>query len=181
MRMSPAIVLKSKFVIPGSKEYKDYIKYISRDEAKVKANIQINEQQEENPFSFFYSYMDYMGDEEKQGMLFTSHQDSLNEEQKSNLQQQFQTAQMNGSPLWQDVISFNNAWLVKQGLLDEITGELNEEQFRNAIRAGVREMLQAEKWMTRQFGQRLSILIRIIFMFILPRLNQFQRVKCNVY
>ena len=33
----------------------------------------------------------------------------------------FKTAHENGSIMWQDVISFHNPWLEKQGIYDEIT------------------------------------------------------------
>ncbi|UZN01034.1 relaxase MobL [Lysinibacillus sp. MHQ-1] len=41
----------------------------------------------------------------------------------------FQQAQENGSPLWQDVISFDNTWLQKYGLMDE-SGQVNEVQMK---------------------------------------------------
>lgn len=39
----------------------------------------------------------------------------------------FKTAHENGSIMWQDVISFHNPWLEKQGIYDEITKTLDEK------------------------------------------------------
>lgn len=59
---SPAIILKSKFVLPDKKDYNDYVSYIDRDDAKV--NLEVDrESRKESDFNLYYSYMDYMGDE----------------------------------------------------------------------------------------------------------------------
>lgn len=142
---TPAIVLKSQFVMPSSKQYSAYINYINRDEAKTNVNLQINNEKDGEPFAIFYSYMDYMGDEEKQGALFTMDQDILTSQQKQLLQSQFQQAEKNGSPMWQDVISFDNRWLIKQSLLDEKTGKLDETKIKKTVREAVRVMLRTEK------------------------------------
>ncbi len=141
---SPGVVLKSRFVMPSSDEYKDFINYIDRDDAKVTENIIVDEN---DSFSVFYQYMDYMGDENKQGALFTCTEDFVNVEQKSSLKDLFQQAQENGSPLWQDVISFDNSFLQKYGLMDEKSGQVNEVKMKNVVRAAVDEMLKAENMM----------------------------------
>ncbi|MFY2307155.1 MobP2 family relaxase [Lysinibacillus fusiformis] len=143
MNSSPGVVLKSQFVMPSSDEYQDFINYIDRDAAKVNENIIFDEN---DSFSVFYQYMDYMGDENKQGALFSSTEDIINAEQKNSLKDLFQQAQENVSPLWQDVISFDNTWLQKYGLMDE-SGQVNEVQMKNTVRAAVNEMLKAENMM----------------------------------
>ncbi|MFG3432790.1 MobP2 family relaxase [Lysinibacillus fusiformis] len=140
MNSSPGVVLKSRFVMPSSDEYQDFISYIDRDAAKVNEKIIVDEN---DSFSIFYQYMDYMGDEKKQGALFSSTEDIINAEQKNSLKDLFQQAQENGSPLWQDVISFDNTWLQKYGLMDE-SGQVNEVKMKNTVRAAVNEMLKAE-------------------------------------
>ncbi len=39
----------------------------------------------------------------------------------------FKTAHENGSIMWQDVISFHNHWLEKQGIYNEKTKTLDEK------------------------------------------------------
>lgn len=130
--------------MPSSDEYKNFINYIDRDDAKVTENIIVDEN---DSFFVFYQYMDYMGDEKKQGALFTCTEDIVNVEQKSSLKNLFQQAQENGSPLWQDVISFDNSFLQKYGLMDEKSGQVNEVKMKNVVRAAVNEMLKAENMM----------------------------------
>lgn len=141
MKTTPAIVLKSKFVMPSAKEYTDYVSYIDREDAKINLNIN-NEVEEE--FSIFHSYMDYMGDDKKQGALFTSEWDTLNKNSLVTLRNLFSQAEKNGSPMWQDVISFDNEWLVEQGIYEKTTGELDEKQIKEVVRHSMNEMLDAE-------------------------------------
>src|SRR5690625_101855 len=111
--MSPAVVLRSKFITPGSSVFNNYINYMDREDAK--RNVEINHASDhENDFDVFYQFMDYMDDDTKQGELFTESQDYLNDIEKQKMKKQFQIAQQNESPMWQDVISFDNDWLEKQ-------------------------------------------------------------------
>lgn len=64
-----------------SKEYQDYINYIDRNEAKVKQQLNFKRDHEDD-FQIFHHYMEYMGDEEKQGELFTQHHNILDDKQK---------------------------------------------------------------------------------------------------
>lgn len=141
--MTPAVVLKSKFVMPSSAEYKKYVDYIDREDVKKvlkmdRASKQLND------FQVFHSYMDYMGDDEKQGSLFTNDADQLDEKEKIELKNAFTKAEQKGSPLWQDVISFDNAWLEKQGTFISKTGELDEAKIKNVVREAMKVMLDAE-------------------------------------
>lgn len=138
---SPGVVIASKFVMPGSDEYKDFVNYINRDEAKYKKNLVYDSK---GGFSHYYSYMDYMGDDTKQGLLFTQDRDCISPEEKNKLQQQFEMAQQNGSPMWQDVISFDNSFLQKYGVLDE-AGNVNEVKLRAVVRDAVNVMLEDEQ------------------------------------
>src|SRR5699024_4532169 len=107
--MSPAVVLRSKFITPGSSVFNNYINYMDREDAK--RNVEINHASDhENDFDVFYQLMDYMDDDTKQGELFKAYQDYLNDSKKQKMKNQFQIAQQNESPLWQDVISFDNYW-----------------------------------------------------------------------
>lgn len=140
----PGVVLKSKFIMPGTNEFKKYVEYIDRDDAKLEVNVN-RESKNLTDFELFHAYVDYMGDEKKEGSLFTEDIDELNFKQKSEIKNLFSIAQNNGSPMWQDVISFDNQWLEKQGLYNTKTKELDEIKMRNVVRLAVKEMLKAEK------------------------------------
>src|SRR5699024_7704860 len=76
--------------------------------------------------------------------LFTSSKDSLNDKEKQTVKEQFQLAQQNESPMWQDVISFDNEWLAKQGLYNTATHTVDETKMRSVVRETMNAMLQAE-------------------------------------
>src|SRR5699024_11779927 len=88
----------------------------------------------------FHAFMDYMGDEEKDGELFTNTKDTLDEREEKHVKEMFELAQKNGSPMWQDVISFDNDWLEEQGLYDLETHKINEEKIRQEKRSAVKEI-----------------------------------------
>lgn len=141
---SPAVVLKSKFILPTSKEYTEYVNYIDRDDAKVNVNID-RDSSNATDFSLFHSFMDYMDDEEKHGELFTDTKDTLSDNEKGNLKKVFQEGQENGSPMWQDVISFDNVWLEEQGLYNSKTHTINEKEVRNIVRETMNTMMKNEQ------------------------------------
>ncbi|WP_200411783.1 MobP2 family relaxase [Virgibacillus salexigens] len=140
---TPAVVLRSKFVTPGSNTFNDYINYIDREDAKRHIHVK-QSSKETDDFYIFHDFMDYMEDEAKQGQLFTSDNDQLNQSDKKLLKQKFQKAQQNESPMWQDVISFDNEWLAKQGLYHPATHTVNEVNMRKVIRGTMHTVLKAE-------------------------------------
>lgn len=140
----PAVILKSKFVLPNSTEYDQYVDYIDRDDAKVSVDVDLKSD-EVSEFHLFHSFMDYMDDDEKHGELFTESKDSFSEQEKRNLKKQFQLAQVNGSCMWQDVISFDNDWLEKQGLYNAKDHTLDEEKLRDVVRGVMNTMKKSEK------------------------------------
>ncbi|WP_077706711.1 MobP2 family relaxase [Virgibacillus dokdonensis] len=141
--MSPAVVLRSKFVTPRSSAFNDYINYMDREDAKQHVKMDVLSDKE-NDFDVFYQFMDYMDDEEKQGELFTSSKDRLDAKEKQTVKELFQLAQQNESPMWQDVISFDNEWLSKQGLYNAVTHTVDETKMRSVVRETMQAMLQAE-------------------------------------
>lgn len=83
MSKSPGVVLKSKFVMPSSSEYNNYVEYMDRDDVKKGINID-RDSNNMNDFQVYHSYINYMSDEEKEGSLFTNTIDELNLKQKKN-------------------------------------------------------------------------------------------------
>lgn len=141
--VSPAIVLRSKFVMPSSKEYSDYVSYIDREDAKRKIEV-AGGAKEENNFAVYHSFIDYVGDEEKKGELFTSSKDSITKTDAESLKEDFKVAEKNGSPMWQDVISFDNEWLEEQGLYDQKNNKLDEGKLKNVVRSTMNNLFQSE-------------------------------------
>src|SRR5690625_7580768 len=88
--------------------------------------------------------MDYMDDNEKEGELFTKLYKYLNNEEKKEMKRNFTLAQKNGSPMWQDVISFDNEWLSEQRLYDPETKKLDEDKVKNVVRESMSTLLKAE-------------------------------------
>ncbi|TCI50339.1 hypothetical protein EVJ30_12880 [Exiguobacterium sp. SH5S13] len=134
MRETPGVVIKSKFKVPGTKKksrrYTTYLDYINRPDAK--------DSREQ-----FETYHDYMEDETKSSGLFTRENDRLNDEKRRTVRDIFKHAQENGSILWQDVISFDNAWLRETGALHDDL--VDEKRLIQATRNAVEAMLQKEK------------------------------------
>ncbi|KNH10494.1 hypothetical protein ACS78_28300, partial [Priestia megaterium] len=133
--LTPGVVLKTKFITANQKAFQDYVEYVDREEA----------QKEESPELHFSHYHDYMDNPEKTSALFTKHADQLNKEEKQQLKILFETAQKNQSIMWQDVITFHNAWLEENGLYDARTHTVNEQKLMHVTRQSMEEMLKREK------------------------------------
>lgn len=123
---SVGVVVISKFLISSNKKFKKYINYMGRDEAIR------NEY-----FNHYSIYEDYMGNPEKTTGLFDSNSNCMSKEEKEYAQKLFEQAQQNGSVMWQDVFSFDNKWLEEQGLYDSLTGSLDENKIKNAVRKAI--------------------------------------------
>src|SRR5699024_12186676 len=107
----------------------EYEYYIDRDENKVKQHIHNeHDKDSQNESQVFHSFMDYKENEQKGGEMFTSKKNNLTQSDKKTLKEGFKKAQENGSPLWQDVISFDNEWLEEQGLYDPTTHSVDEDK-----------------------------------------------------
>ncbi|MEH6944787.1 MobP2 family relaxase [Bacillus sp. JJ722] len=131
----PGVVLKTRFIISTRREFSNYIEYIDREEAKQKGELHSE---------MYALYQDYMGNPDKTSSLFTENQDRLQEEDKKKLKGIFKEAQQNKSIMWQDVISFNNAWLEEHGLYDSKTHSVDERKLMDATRLAMKEMTKKE-------------------------------------
>lgn len=128
------VVLVSKFCTTGGAAFKNYINYIDRDEAV----------RNDNDFRFDL-YNEYMGNPDKTSGLFTDNKDRLTNDEKNQLKEIFKLAEKNGSIMWQHVISFDNRWLIQQGLVNEVTGAVNEGKLQEVTRLGMQQLQKAEK------------------------------------
>lgn len=127
------IVHKVRWIQSNSKKFSKYIDYIDREEAVRNYK-----------FEDFSLYNDYMDNPSKSGNLFTADKDFLNEYERRNLKNCFSIAQENESLMWQDVFSFDNEWLEKEGLYDKKTGVLNEKKIIEAVRSSMNELIKKE-------------------------------------
>ena len=121
------------FCRPGSDAYKGYIDYITREET-----------QRNNAFATFNLFNDYMGNPGKSTGLFTAGKDALSYKEKKDLKKIFETAQKNGSMMWQTVISFDNSWLEKNSVYDAGKKLLDERKLREVVRVAVERLLKSE-------------------------------------
>ncbi|EGI2115162.1 hypothetical protein FH832_003233, partial [Listeria monocytogenes] len=134
--VTPGVVLKTKFATSNLKAYQEYVDYVDREDAKKENGAH------EKLFTF---YQDYLANPDKTSSLFTDQSDGLNEEEKRNLKQVFETAQANNSIMWQDVITFHNPWLEEQGLYDSRRHTVDEKKVMDITRKAVNDMLKREK------------------------------------
>lgn len=65
---------------------------------------------------------------------FTRDMDTVRLQDFQKIKDRLNTAQANGSIMWQDVVSFDNKFLEKIGVLNSETGELNETLLRKATK-----------------------------------------------
>jgi len=126
------VVVVTKFVSADNKKTGKYIDYIDRPTAKRAAHIKD-----------FNLYQDYMGNPEKTSGLFTKESDDLSDQQKGKLKELFQLAQDRGSLMWQTVISFDNRWLIENGIMSE-DGLVDESSLRKYVRNAMGKMLKNE-------------------------------------
>ncbi len=129
-------MLKTKFVTFDKKAFQEYVEYVDRDDAKK------DQEAHEKLFSL---YPDYMNNPDKTSSLFTEHSDQLNEYEKKELKDLFETAQKNNSIMWQDVITFHNPWLEENGLYDTHTRTVDEKKLMEITRQSMKEMLKRER------------------------------------
>jgi hypothetical protein len=133
MKVSPGVIVKSKFATSKSKGFKGYIRYIGREKA-----LSIERE------SSFADYQNYMGNEEKTTGIFTKSIDRADPDQVDEIAQVYKDAQKKGSILWQDVISFDNDFLQKYGIYDPEKKQLDEKKMRDITRSSMDKMLGKE-------------------------------------
>ena len=150
--LRPGVVVASKFIFSTNDAFSKYIEYIDREEAirneefsKYNAFHQTKGRIQTDGFTQdFENYNDYMANHEKTSALFTADYDQLDEEQKTSMKKAFKMAQENKSLMWQHVISFDNDFLIENGLYDPATRFLNEHALRRYIRDGMAVLLHSE-------------------------------------
>lgn len=110
----------------------------------AKPQVQLNTDKTKDEFDLFFSYINYMKDEEKQGNLFTAKNSHLSKEETKTMKNMFELSQENNSPMWQDVISFDNKWLEKNGIYDSKFHTVDESRMQEIVRESMYKMLENE-------------------------------------
>lgn len=156
MMSVPGVVVVATFSRPDqishgrSLSYASYIDYKNREEAVKKPLL---EEPEVGLEQVYEGYMDYMGnpdktlevDDERVSGLFTASADTLMEEDIQALKDQYNTAQKNGSLMWEALISFDNDWLSAMGVYHKQAQRLDENRMRNVTRKAVAKLLEKEE------------------------------------
>ncbi|WP_322787669.1 relaxase MobL [Aneurinibacillus thermoaerophilus] len=114
---------------------------MNSEDAKIKEKSSMENKKE----GVYFRYMDYMGDEEKNGQLFDEFNDYISTDRKKEIAKLYSEAEQKGSPMWQDVVSFDNDWLEEQGLYDSKTHWLNEVKMKDVVRKAMAAMIEKEE------------------------------------
>lgn len=165
MSSSPSITFMLQYTEPNVR----YVDYTNRDEAisiDNELNLenhrqtvegltedQVKKIQAEVPETTynFQEYIDYMNrsyaterQTEEVTAIFTQDANYLQRSKLSELKNKLQQAHQNGSLLWQGVISFDNAFLAKEGLYDVETGKVDQQALKSVIREAMPRMIEKE-------------------------------------
>ncbi|MGN0173638.1 MAG: MobP2 family relaxase [Acutalibacteraceae bacterium] len=145
-KVTPGVVIVNRFTSPGSKQFRNYINYINRENAVRNENFSkfvIPEIADD--LKNFGEYNEYMGNPNKTTELFTDDKDNLTDDEKQQLKNTFEIAEQNQSLMWQTVISFDNKWLQENNVLNPETNELDEDKTKNCARLCMEKILEKEK------------------------------------
>lgn len=99
----------------------------------------------------FKNYINYMNRSyatEKQSeevtAIFNQDTNYLASDQVADLKSNLNEAYKHGSLLWQGVISFDNAFLAKEGLYDVETGKVDQQAIKNVVREAMPNLINQE-------------------------------------
>ncbi|WP_437834526.1 MobP2 family relaxase (plasmid) [Niallia taxi] len=149
------VILKSKSQFNSDKDFAKYISYMSRQYALEKQqSLSLVEEKELEIVKKTISklpnskqlYMEKKtpSTEIKEG-VFSIDKDSLTTNDLEEVHEKIKKAQNNGSVFYQDVISFDNEFLIKGKLLNPQTNELDEKKIQYASRKMMDKMFEDEK------------------------------------
>lgn len=132
-KINAGVTLMQDFCRAESDTFSEYIDYIDREEAQRNAAL-----------PKFNLFNEYVGNPYKGSHLFTADKDFLSLSEKQDLKEAFKMAQLNGSVMWQTVISFDNAWLEKNGVYHSDKKMLDERKIYEVTRHAMGKLLENE-------------------------------------
>lgn len=154
----PGAVLMVQFVSPANDKFSRYIDYIDRDEAvrtenSMKYDVyagwymdnpeKTHMQSSEADAEAVRQHLAF-GSRIRESALFTEDKDQLSYQDKKELKAAYAMAQLNQSPMWQPIISFDNQYLKECGVLSEDGKHLDESAIREATRRAMNEWKRSE-------------------------------------
>ncbi|MEY8742834.1 MobP2 family relaxase [Bacillales bacterium AN1005] len=152
------VILKSKSQFNSDKDFAKYISYMSRQYAlEKKQGLSLDEEKELEIVKKTISKLPKSKQLDKQGKtpsteikegVFSIDKDSLNTNDLVEVHEKIKKSQNNGSVFYQDVISFDNEFLIKGKLLNPQTNELDEKKIQYASRKMMDKMFEDEKMET---------------------------------
>lgn len=172
------VVLVTRYTTPHSSVYESYIDYMARDCATRQRNAsKFMLSSLSDDLSYVGYAFDYMDDARKSSNLFTATKDNLSKDDILELQTAFRTAQKNGSPMWQSIISFDNAFLEQYGIYRHEMQLLDEKRIRSLTRVCMKRMLQKRICCKPPFILQASTTTLTTSMSILQLLNPYPLVQ----
>ncbi|HER0816501.1 TPA: hypothetical protein VJE30_001331 [Streptococcus pyogenes] len=161
---SPSIT----FMLQYTEANAQYVDYTNRNEAvEIESDLSLDKQsledltqeqvaaiQESVPEQNlnFREYIDYMNrsyateeQNEEWTAVFNQEVNYLQKSRVNQLKENLEAAYHNGSLLWQGVISFDNNWLAQEGLFDKLTGQVDQQAIKNAVREIMPKVIQNER------------------------------------
>lgn len=148
----PAIILKTDFKIgsPKGKSYSKFVDYISTEK-----NGHDVTKQEVKTDKLFQNYLEYMSIDRlksdpnynKENVMkrtTSSFNDAefLDEDKMNILKEKFKNSDENSRIMYQDIISFDNQFLIENGLFNEETDKLDESKIKKATRRMMHQMIK---------------------------------------
>ncbi|POA06091.1 MobP2 family relaxase [Staphylococcus caprae] len=148
----PAIILTSNYRVGSSKgkSYKKFVDYISTDKDS-------NEYKEQDTKKEYLSqnYLDYISinklksdsDYNKENAIKRTtssfnEDEFIGKEQMNQLKEKFKKADEKNHVMYQDIISFDNQFLIDNQLYNEDLDKLDESKVKNATRKMMRKMIE---------------------------------------
>ncbi|KGL46350.1 hypothetical protein EP56_01805 [Listeriaceae bacterium FSL A5-0209] len=119
----------------GSRYIKEYVD----NEEKVY-------QEERESFRQQAEFLDYMDDMKKTSGLFSSNLTYLTEEERNQVTSDVDHAQEKGSVMWRDLFSFDDDWLIKYGLMQADTRQVDEKRIMRAIKSAMDVANEQERY-----------------------------------
>ncbi|HCT0469979.1 TPA: hypothetical protein LQO66_002495, partial [Staphylococcus pseudintermedius] len=166
--MRAGIILKSQFNVSKFTGYLDYINKNQKDDELIEKIIDeqnedlklLNKNANKNSLKSFSNYIiGYMNNanlkKEKSNNVkkvkkrttapFNDSSNQLSESELQDIKNFFDKAEKSGNVNYQDIISFDNQFLIKHGLYEESTDTLNEGVIKKATRKMMKRMIKDEK------------------------------------
>uniref|UniRef100_UPI00344F1272 MobP2 family relaxase n=1 Tax=Carnobacterium sp. TaxID=48221 RepID=UPI00344F1272 len=141
---------KNMFAEPDT-DYIKYIAYMSRNYALERKDNKTDQEKKEQErirkkiVSYTYKDESQTDDRTHVAGLFTNNKSKLSQEDLEEAKDIVRNAQQNGSIFYQDVISFDTKFLIKEGILNPNTQKLNEERLKQASQKMMDNMFKDEK------------------------------------